>query len=367
MSEVNSAAHVLHVIPESATRPHQVYLGSTKDVRCRTEFFHERGISYEELVPKKRRDENLIQELKRLDLSRYSAVIFEMPLYPRSLRYLKANFPNMRLMVRSINAEFYHRLHQSAATALNRGDLTKPEAIKKTIFYLRYSLTRLRLDLRCARHADYILSITNWEKEYYWKRIASPAKIKNLPYFLPRSYAREPLPSEAKKDQCVYLMSTSVIAHLPFNLDAAKNFMRIVDLLGSELPQWRFIATGENLARQVKMAKRVESVGFLDSPFPLLAESRILAQISDYGYGFKTKLLDAIAHKCYVLVPPKLYDRLPKEVHPFCILVKPGSTETFKAALMKSHEPYPEGDPNEEFRCSAYATLDELLLNLKNA
>jgi glycosyltransferase involved in cell wall biosynthesis len=354
---------VLHIVPESVENPQHLYLGTTKDIRGRTEYFQTRDIPFDELVVKKqkRNDRDLVRQLSKMSLDRYTAAIFEMPRYPASLRFLRLNFPHIRLITRSVNAEFYHRLHQCGATALNPVGMPTAKVANKSFLYLRSSLTRLRLDYLCAKWSHYVLSITEWEKENYWQRLTDASKIRNLPYFLPDSY-REDHRFVAKKDKCVCLMSTVTRdAGQSFNLDAAKKFAQLVDKLEHNCPEWCFFITGEILDRQIRMPERVVHLGFLDSPFGILAESRALALLSDYGFGFKTKVLDAISHHCYVLVTKKLYSRLPMEVQPYCIIVDPQSVQSLSDALEMCKQPYPEGNPNDIFRDHAYEVLDELI------
>jgi hypothetical protein len=85
--------------------------------------------------------------------------------------------------------------------------------------------------------------------------------------------------------------------------------------------------------------------------------------LSDLGYGFKTKILEAIMAKTYVLLPGKLYDRLPLEMRPFCRVVDPKSADSFLEALEACRQPFPPGDPNEVMRNQAYDSLDEIFLS----
>jgi glycosyltransferase involved in cell wall biosynthesis len=94
----------------------------------------------------------------------------------------------------------------------------------------------------------------------------------------------------------------------------------------------------------------------------LLKEARAMVLLSDYGYGFKTKLLEAIAAKVYIIMTEGLYNRLSLEIKPFCIPVDIGSTTSFINALEKCKQPYPTGNPNAIRRKIAYETLDQLIL-----
>lgn len=350
---------VLHIVPDSVFDPRHLHLGSTKDVRGRTEYFKVRGIPFDEIAVKNRSDGLLLEKLKGINLSQYTTAIFELPAYPKSLLYLRRRAPHVQLLTRAINAELYHRLHYIRALASNGSGSPGLHTLKVSLMTLRIILSRLRLDRVCANRSDYVLSITLWEKENYWTYLTDAAKVKTLPYFLPRAYDDDSVAGE-KKNQCVCMMSTT-LSTLPFLLDAAKNFSKAVKRLGDQCPGWDFLITGDFPSRAIKLPGRVTRTGLLETPFKVLAESRAMALLSEYGFGFKTKLLDAIHYKCYVLVTKGLYRRLPAEVQPFCIIVETDSAESFKSALERCMEPYPEGDPNDIFRKEAFAALDELL------
>ena len=106
---------VLHVFKENLLKPKHSFLGSTKDVRGRTEYFMDRKILFEEITCPHDADRAVLEELKKRDLSGYQAIIFENLIYPRSLNYLKKNFPQIKTISRSINCEFYHQLHYAFA------------------------------------------------------------------------------------------------------------------------------------------------------------------------------------------------------------------------------------------------------------
>jgi hypothetical protein len=149
----------------------------------------------------------------------------------------------------------------------------------------------------------------------------------------------------------------------PMLLDAVRNFGDAVRKLGADCPAWTFPITGSIALEGHRLPNRVQLTGLLDTPAKILAESRAIAIFSDFGFGFKTKLLDAIQAGCYILLPQKLFNRLPVEVQPFCIVVNHNSSQSFAAALEQTRRPFPVGDPNARLRLQAFAALDEALLN----
>jgi len=342
---------VMHVVPDSIHDPRHFHIGSTKDIRGRTEYFEDRGIPVDEVVAEGRSDKRLLEVLKRTPLEPYTAAFLEYPIYPRSMRHLRKAAPQMTLITRGSNAELYHRLHLVEA---NRRSGSPGRALTS----LRESVVRLYQDRTCARLADFVASITEWERTDYWRRIAPSERAETVPYFLPRRYRSAPPALDKKKLQCLCLMSTAIN---PLLVDAARCFASDVRDLGERRPEWRFLMTGEVSERDVSLPPRVQRTGLVDSPFDLLAESRALAMLSSLGFGFKTKLLDAVHYGCYVLVPHKLYERLPSEVQPWCITVGEGGGVSFEEALGRCEAPFPAGDPNEALRAQAFTSMDLML------
>jgi hypothetical protein len=116
------------------------------------------------------------------------------------------------------------------------------------------------------------------------------------------------------------------------------------------------------IASTLHIPADIEQLGFIEDPMAVLAQARAVAVLSDFGYGFKTKILDAIAARCWVLVPPALHRRLPPEVHPYCIVVtRVDDPKAVRAALEQALEPLPDGDPNAALRARAFAALDALM------
>ena len=344
---------VLHIVPDSAGSPHHAFLGSTKDTRSRTEYFETRGIPVDRLPARQRNDGLLLEDLKKMDLGPYRWALFELTLYPQSVRYLREHAPHIRIVTRAMNAEAIHQVHLFLAKGLRRKGLKAD---------LNKAKWRLDLDRTHAKLSHDLISITEWEADNYWRYLTRRDKIKVAPYFLLESDEYVPPPGIEKKTQCVCMMSTSLN---PFLLDTGKKFTSLVGKLGQDLPEWEFAITGDCPPDQIPLPPRVRPTGILDTPFEILAESRAVALLSDYGFGFKTKILEAIRCKCWILMGRKLYGRLPREVQPFCIVVDVHSADSFKAGLKRCTEPYPEGDPNVLFREQSYKALDEVFCPLK--
>jgi hypothetical protein len=223
---------------------------------------------------------------------------------------------------------------------------------------LRYAFKRLHWDWLWARQADAVLCITRWEQDHYWRLLAGAEKSKYLPYHLPNEFSQDVPAKLTKEMRCACLTST---IFNPLLLDTLRNYARFVRKLGSGRAEWDFVVTGTPPSEEVRLPARVTHLGLRETPFEVLAGSRALAQLSDYGFGFKTKLLDAIVCRCYVLVTPGLYARLPEEMRSWCIVLHDWSEPAVNQALDLALKPCPNDDPNAAFRAQAFSTLDQLL------
>jgi glycosyltransferase involved in cell wall biosynthesis len=343
---------VLHAFASSVLDPRHKFLGTTKDVRGRTQYFEARGIERRELVIAARKERCFLRALDGVDLADLDAVIVEGTYFPGAISSIKDACPGLRVFARGVNAELLHWLH-SARAALRH------DSWKRLLFDLEGALVFGLKDLRCAVAADAILPISEWESRWYWSLLAPRDRVTTMPYFLPDSYVNDIPPARAKEHRLVCMMTTR--ADRPFHVDAARNLCRLVNALGGELPEWRFSITGDFQAERLPPCPRLEVAGFLENPLELLAASRGVALLSDYGFGFKTKLLEAICCGCYILVPKGLHARLPVEVRRHAIVVDVDSPRSFREALARCAEPFPAGDPNAALRAEAYAALDRVL------
>jgi len=343
---------VLHVFFSSVVNPQHRFLGTTKDIRGRTEYFLKRMIDYQELILKIRKEKYFRRGLQEIDLKKFDAVLIEGAYYPGSVRYLKTNYPHLKIIIRGINAELFHWMHSAYAAVTF-------DSLKRAIGDLKGVVQFGLSDIRCGRQADYVLPIAQWETLHYWNKFVPRRRLATVPYFLPDSYLKTIPSSRPKKPQCVCMMTTK--AGRPFLLDAARELFKLVNQLGDGEPQWSFCITGDFRPELLPPCPRVEVKGFLENPLELLAESRAVALLSDYGFGFKTKLLDAICCGCFLLVKKKLYSRLPPEVQRYCIVIDVRSINSFRDALARCLDPFPPGDPNGALREEAFSALDRVL------
>jgi hypothetical protein len=335
---------VLHIVPSSVADPAMRFHGSTKDVACRVEYFRARGAAVTRMVVE-RGEESISAAASRADLAGYDVVLLDVPKsYPRALETLRARCGRARLLFRSINADFLHRVDLARASDFfwqKRG-------------FLRKAFSALWKDVRALRRADGVLAITDADGTY-WDRLGAAGKVSVAPFFLAEEYLEPAAPPAEKTDECVCL--TAVVMN-PLIVDASRRFARLVGRLGDARPEWTFSVTGE-VAHD--MPSRVKRLGLLASPREALRRARAVALLSDFGRGFKTKILDAALSRAYVLVTPGLHRRLPPEVLPFCFPVRPESADDFARALDLCRAPFPAGDPNAALRDRSFRSMDAAL------
>lgn len=354
-------ANVIHIIKHTATQERYFYHGSTKDILGRREYFEARGIHHVEIAPERHTDGKLFGvigsksfALRTDAMDNVDAIVIEYPRFPGSIVKLRYQFPGARIYVRSHNAELQHQFHNIAAEFQigPHGD----RSVDRLKRHLGRAWRQGMGDWRCARLADGILAICDWEAEHYWSWMAPRHKIFTVPYFLPHYY-QESRPAKAvRKPICVCLSSA---APGPMTLAAVRNFIDIVQQ--ANVTGWRFQITGDVPEDLIPPGSPIERLGFVPDPLAVLEEATCTALMSDLGMGFKTKVLDAARMGCYTLMPPKLFSRQPDEVKPFCLMVKPGDAQAFRNALERSLEPPPETDVNAALRQRAYAVLDQII------
>jgi hypothetical protein len=141
--------YILHVVPDSITDRRKAFIGSTKDVMGRAEYFANRAHRVRQFVSVHRSDEAALAMLRTADLTDCHTVLFEFEMYVRSLDFLRQNHPHIRRVVRAYNANLPHFVDQF------RGQLRMIRAGQATDLALGTStihraLGRFRQDCACA-------------------------------------------------------------------------------------------------------------------------------------------------------------------------------------------------------------------------
>jgi hypothetical protein len=354
---------LLHVVPAGLHDPKLRFHGSTKDILGRIEYFGVRDIAVTELdTGPRHNDRGLLQALNSVPLKTFDTVLLEYPRFPRSIAHIRKENPQARILVRGHNAEFLHQVHLIAGEALLATHQPLGESVKRwrpMARALRDLWVKSLADRACARLADAVLSISDWETQRYWRRLTSNERIFTVPYFLPTVFhSGTPAAAVARKSRCVCL--TSAVMN-PLVAIAAYNFIRAIAGLGGRMPDWSFGVTGDVPGRFFENAPRITRLGRVENPLAELRSASATALLSSLGTGFKTKILDAVQEGCYTLVPLRLFDRLPGEIRPFCLPVDLGNVDSLATALETSKSRFPSGDPNGALRSRAFAALDRAI------
>jgi len=344
---------LLHIIPNTANHKDYSDTGGTKGIKIFYEYFKYKNIDYEDLVAPNRSDKELLKILKNKDLTKYSDIFVHYTSFVGSCKYIKRKYPNINLIIRSHNAEFPHWIHHSLSW-LKYGNLI--EAIK--LFLI--SFIKLRGDIISSRVGDYLLVITPWELDNYWNLFPNKCKFLYIPYFSPESFIEKTYNKLYERDLiCTCLLSTN---KSPFLIDAAQNFQNLVESLENKLPDWTFKISGNNDGIKRSQNKNIIFTGIVDDPIKLQKDSKAIAVLSDYGFGFKTKILEAIENNCFVLVSSKLHSRLPPEVKKNCIKVDIQNNNSFEYALKSLESITNENSINQSLKDQAFKNLEQALL-----
>jgi SAM-dependent methyltransferase len=352
--------YILHVVPDSINNTRKIFIGSTKDVLGRSEYFDARPHCVRQFVSVGRSDDEVLAMLGDADLRECRAVLFEYEMYVRSLAFLKQNYPGIGRLVRAHNANLPHLVDQFHGKLRMIEDRRETDLARATSA-IHLALARFRLDGQCAELADAILPICHWEADHYWGQLTAAEKVVTVPYFVPRPFV-EQIPSRPRRNVCLFAMGTgSSMAALLY--DAGRNAVELVNALPADVAaEWDFQITGNLKPPDVLGALgRLKPTGLVASPLPLLAEARAVAIPSDLGMGFKTKILEAILAGCWVLVTEEVHARLPEAVRPWCLLLDPRSPARFAETLHQCAGPPPSGDPNARLRDEAFRGLDRVL------
>lgn len=305
--------NVLHIVPETVlANEHQ---GAYKDVFSRTRWLQAHAGCYQQRAVAG--DDPAIADGWPLDPPP-THILFEYSRFPRLLARLQAAHPRAKLLVRTHNIEPLQHL-DNWGWRPPRGTL-----------WLLYGLGRLlRQDMACARKADAILSINEWEDGVYWKWLAVRARVEWLPYVCPEQLIpRQPMPYENR----------TLIACVPTSKKNRKSWDLVVRFceLARQMKRLggpeEFVVTGRLDGWGLPPCPEVTFAGFIEDLSGLLGRCRAVAMPSPLGYGFKTTLGDAFAAGAHALVHPRLVQRSPAMIRPYLIPVDSTCRSSIQAA-----------------------------------
>ncbi len=355
----NSSVRLLHVVPKSFLSEQHRYLGSTKDIAGRVQYFQDRDLR-SDLLAHDKTMETVLSVLGSADLSPYTHVLIEKANYGAVFRHLRRKAPGAKIIFRAHNAEILHRVDYVRACLSPPRTRGMAEIVQNISNVAWYGAR----DLSVARHVDHVLSISQWDTEHYWRYLAPKTRTTTAPFFLPRQYVGETRTGLRKKQLGIVIGSSQPG---PLIEDGVNRFFGLLRKTGVELYEnagWRFVISGARTKRMPNAAAfkalRIQRSN-VETPYELFGPARATLIASDFGYGFKTKILEAITCEAFVICAPGLYRRLPQELLPYCIRFDPRSPETFLDALNQTENGFPSGTPNNLLQASAYQEMDRLL------
>jgi hypothetical protein len=315
---------LLHIFPGSPS-PRHAQSGGGKGIKIFESYFEDNSVPVDSIVLHSKSDWELLKILRKGGIEKYSHALIHYPMFIFSVLYLKVKYPNLIIVVRSHNAEFPHWLQHAYLEC-------KENNIKRSLKCLFVAMRNGLGELVMARCAHFILAITEWETTHYWMKIAPSDRVLYTPYFLPDGLAIQEDLKPVTVKRCVCLMAPS---HSSFLYNAAKNFNYLASgYTGCD--DWSFCITGDEKNVPRSLASNIQKVGFVDDVEKFLRCSAAIAILTEFGFGFKTKILEAAAAGCWSLVPVKTMRFIPDAVKCFCIPVDIGCKKSFDAALTES-------------------------------
>ena len=350
---------VLHLVPRTFLDRKFLYLGSTKDIASRVQYFDDRSLRYD-LVGHWNSADAVIQSLTAIKIGNYSHILIEKGNHSSVFQHVRKEAPRCKIFYRAHNAEIPHRLDYVRAylrPVCRHGTSSLYGLLKNIGVYGSRDIT-------AAHRADQVFSICEWDTENYWHYLAGKRKAATVPFFLTRDYltAIRQRHRKGKTRLCVVLGSTRPGPLIENELNQFFRLLQHNDLQRFQNTGWRFVVTGvgtqgtpsDRSFRELGVRRRN-----FDSPYEMLGRARAALFLSDYGRGFKTKILEAIMCGAFVICPAGLYRRLPQEVKPYGIVVDPSSPESLVNALDRTIDGLPDGRPNAVLQAQAYRALDQ--------
>lgn len=348
-----AVVHLVHAIPDFLTEG----AGNWKDIASRLQLWKSLAAtdeaSFRATVVRFNPDrfESLIDAVP----PDATDVLVEYSWWPELLERLRTTRPDLRLHVRTHNAEAFQHFART-------GWIIWPPLAAARAYYgcLRLALR----DSRCRRTVDALWGISPWDNVRYWNRLPGAAKVVDFPYFCPWPELIADCPRADWSDRPEAIVSMPGVTDRigQSMIDGYAQFVR-TSISRQSHANWRFtISKGLRGDRNLPPDLPIDLLEEPLDPWKTLLNSRAIAVLGVRGFGLKTNVIDGIAAGCHVLVQPKLADRLPTEVVAQCIVVSPGDRRSVRDAW--NQLTIPPRDPigfHAELRTSALQLARRLL------
>lgn len=404
---------VLHITSKKLTNKSFDLLGSSKDIYSRIEYFNKRNILVDRIsVNINLKD--LYNKLKYINKNNYSEILIEHSpgIFVQIYLYIKFG----KIIYRSHNAEFYHRLHIFIYNLkhLFNGILLNNKKIGPRSFtlilyrtFIVYFLNIFRFlarDLLTSILSKKIFSNCEWEKKNYWDYLAK-SKTYNATPFLSGKYLNKMNSEEdlIKFKKNIILISGSMHPN-PISYEQILSVVKLNNIKENDIfKKFNFVVTGKvsngilNLLLKQKINKlnnfyfyndknmyhkdkelrnfeTNQNTGLMkdfkilnneDYPtyYDLLKKSKAMLFLTKAGFGFKNKTLEAYATKNSLIMPKSLAKRFPSELNQ--IIYSYDKVNDLLNILIEIDKKinFVSDDLNGNIRKSSFKSYDKVFLN----
>lgn len=308
---VEPSAMLIHAVPNFINQA-EYGGGNWKAVEANRLALGRSGIAFGKIEFER---DNPTQILEQMKLG-VTHLLMEYSWWPEFLINLKKEHPQVRIVVRTHNAEAYQYFHRKI--------IATPWGYVSAKRWYEF-VHRARRDTHCRQAADVLLGISEWDNQNYWRWLPGKANIRYLPYYSPWPYLRPhvDVPAWHIRQHTIVSMGGNFD---PLGIANLTNFNMLATKLSSALDEkYSYLLTWwSKWHRNVpKVSEAVEIMRECQEPWDLLCQSRAVAVLTPLGFGFKTTVVDGLAAGCHVIIHPKLADRLPQQVKELCLICDP--------------------------------------------
>jgi hypothetical protein len=227
--------------------------------------------------------------------------------------YIKANFPNVRVLLRAHNAEFLHGLDRILAFILSNDFKYNLRNIPLIIKMIHRALWALYLDVRCANQCDVVFSCNETESRDYWKTLAPCTKIISVNTYTDSSFILKKVEHKKSKSDKIQILFVGSILPTYFNDHTLKILSKEICLANTQLAEKCNIKVTGKFSHDYSVAnQKLQILGVVKDPYVEMNNSDIIIILSPYGRGIKTRIYEALYLNKVVIINKKIFERLPQ-------------------------------------------------------
>ena len=407
---------ILHITSKKLTNKSLDLIGSSKDIYSRIEYFNKRNILVDRISTNINL-KDLYSNLKYVNKNNYSEILIEHSpsIFVQIYLYIKFG----KIIYRSHNAEFYHRLHIFIynlkhffnGILLNNKKIGPRNLVlilyRTFIVYFLNIFRFLARDFLTSILSKKIFSNCEWEKKNYWDYFAKSKTLNATPFlsgkYLNKMNSEEDL-MKIKKN--IIIISGSIYPN-PISYEQIASVVELKKLKQSDIFQkFYFVVTGKVsdgilklLVKQkinelnnfyfyndknmyfknkelrnfetnlnASLMKNFKILGNEDylTYYDLLKKSKAMLFLTKAGFGFKNKSLEAYAAKNSLIMPKSLAERFPSELKQ--IVYSYDKINNLLDILIEIDKKinFISDDLNDHIRKSSFKSYDKVFLNNEN-